>query len=291
LSETSLTPKDARIGLILVLGSAIAYGTMPILAKLAYARGVAPAALLAFRFTIAAAVFGGLGRDQAALPLATRVRLWAIGLVFVGNACAYFGALETVPASVLALLLYAYPVIVTLLSALLGLDPLTRRGLLAVVLTFSGTSLTAGAAAARTDTRGIALAFSAALLYSCYIVLGSRFAARVPSEAAARHVAQVCVACFVPWAAASGTLQLPKDPTGWAAVVAIALLCTVFALRAFLAGLARIGPARAAVASAFEVVVTVVLAVAVLHERVGPQQWLGAALILGGVWLQNFAPR
>src|SRR6266581_2834444 len=48
-----------------------------------------------------------------------------------------------------------------------------------------------------------------------------------------------------------------------------------------------VGPARAAVLSSFEVVVTMALSITLLGERLGPRQWLGAALILGAVVLQN----
>lgn len=284
--------RSTRWGLALVLGSAAAYGAMPVLAKVAYAHGVRPAGLLAHRFLLAAVVFSLLApRGAPAHAPATawrrRLVLWGLGGVFVCNALAYFTALETVPASVLALLLYTYPVLVTLLSALVGKDPLTPRGLASAVLAFAGTALTAGAAAGGSGGRGVSLALLAALVYSIYIVLGSLFAAWAPSEEAARHVTQVCAAFFLPWAALRGELALPRAPAAWGSILAIALLCTVFALRAFLAGLARVGPARAAVASSFEVVVTVALAMVVLGESVGPRQWAGGALILAGVALQN----
>jgi drug/metabolite transporter (DMT)-like permease len=35
------------------------------------------------------------------------------------------------------------------------------------------------------------------------------------------------------------------------------------------------------------VLVTIGLAAAFLHERIGPRQWIGGALILGGVLLPN----
>ena len=73
----------------------------------------------------------------------------------------------------------------------------------------------------------------------------------------------------------------------WVTVAALCLFCTVVPIRAFLAGLARVGPARAAVVSSLEAVVTVVLAAAFLGERIGRRQVLGGALILGGVVMQN----
>lgn len=282
------TTRSGRFGLVLVLASAVAYGAMPILAKIAYRNGVRPDGLLAHRFLLAAILFALLSpRGAPSLPLRKRLVLWGLGVVFVGNSFTYFTALATVPASVLALLLYTYPVIVTLLSATVGRDPLTPRGLASAALVFAGAALTAGAASGSASPSGIVMGLLSALIYSVYVVLGSLHAADVPSEAAARHVAQTCAALYVPWAAARGALAVPPSAKAWGAILAIAVLCTVFALRAFLAGLGRVGPSRAAVAASFEIVVTVLLAVAVLGETVGPRQWAGGGLILGGVALHN----
>jgi drug/metabolite transporter (DMT)-like permease len=277
-------------GLALILLSTVAYGIMPILAKVAYASGVRPVPLLAWRFLLASLLFTLLPSGPAnPIPGRQRITLWAIGAVFVVNSLAYFKALETVPASTVALLLYTYPVIVTLLSGLLGWEALTPRGLGAAALAGAGCALTAGGALV--GGPGVFFALLTAILYATYIMLGSRFAAQVPAQTAALHLTQVCALVCVPWAIAQGSVRLPSDIRAWGAVLGITVLSTVVALRAFLAGLARVGPARAAVLSSFEVVVTMALAVILLGERLGPRQWAGAALILGAVGLQNLGSR
>jgi drug/metabolite transporter (DMT)-like permease len=65
------------------------------------------------------------------------------------------------------------------------------------------------------------------------------------------------------------------------------VVSTVVAMIAFLAGMALVGPTRASVLSSLEVVVTLVLAFALLGERLTPWQWAGALLILGAVAWQN----
>jgi drug/metabolite transporter (DMT)-like permease len=278
----------ARWGLLLVLASAVAYGAMPILAKLAYAAGVRPVGLLAWRFLIAMLLFAVLRRRPApALPLRRRLVLWGLGLVFVGNSLTYFAALELVPASLIALVLYTYPVLVMLFSAVAGLDPLTWRGVAAAALVFAGATLTAGQPAGSVKPGGIALTLGSAVIYALYIVLASRHAKDVPSETVAEHVTQACALVYMAWAIATAQLPVADSLRAWLLIAAIGLLCTVFALRWFMAGLARVGPSRAAVASSFEILVTIVLAVLVLGESVGLRQWAGGALIVAGVAFQN----
>ena len=274
-------------GLALVLASTVAYGGMPILAKLAYAGGAGPATVLSYRFVIATAVFVLMARGKPQLSFSSRLLLWGLGVVFMANAFSYFKALETTPASVVSVILYTYPVWVTLLSAAAGLEALTVRSLITVTLAVSGCALAGGARLQSGDARGVVFSLLSSVIYASYVVLGSRFASSLPAEAGARHVAQACAALSVPWAAAAGGLHPPQTLQAWAAILAIAVVCTIVAFRTFLSGLARVGPVTAALVSSFEVVVTMVLATIFLGERPGPSQLAGATLILGAVLLQN----
>jgi drug/metabolite transporter (DMT)-like permease len=277
-----------RQGLMLILVSTLAYGTLPIIGKAAYSAGVRPEPLLAWRFVIAAALFALMSHGKGpAITLRQRLILWGLGVVFVINALAYFTALETVPAATVALLIYTYPVIVTLLSGFAGLDLLTPRSLGGAGLAVAGCALTAtGEIAGGT---GVLYALASAFIYATYVVLSSHFAAGVPSLTAALHLAQASAVVCIGWALARGGLAVPASFPAWSSIVGLAVISTVVALRAFLAGLARVGPARASVLSSLEVVVTMGLAVLVLGERLGPRQWAGALLILGAVVFQNLA--
>jgi drug/metabolite transporter (DMT)-like permease len=273
-------------GLSLILLSTLAYGAMPIFGKLAYSAGVRSMSLLAWRFAIASLLFAALFRREGARPGGRdHAGLWALGCVYVGSAVSYFKGLETVPASTAALLVYTYPVMVTVLAGLFGLDHFTLRGLVAAFLAFSGCALTAGGV--RSGGAGVWLVLLSALFYSTYMLLGSRLAAGVKAEAMARHTAQTAAAVCIPWAALRGELPLPPSLQAWGAVCAIAAVSTVVALRSLLAGMALVGPVRAAVVSSFEVVVTLMLAAGLLGERIGPRQLAGAVLILSAVVFQN----
>lgn len=281
--------RDETRGIALVALSTMAYGILPILAKVAYAAGVAILPLLAWRYVIAAVLIALLERGGQPPPLRTRLRLWAIGSVFVFNSIAYFRALEQIPASVTALVLYTYPVLVAFLAALVGVERLRWRALLAALGAFAGCALTAGGAPEGEPLpwSGIAWALLAALVYASYIVLSSRFGAGVPARVLALHLAQAAAVLCVAFALADGGLSLPLDPRALLAVAGMGVVSTVVAMTTFLAGMALIGPTRASVLSSLEVIVTLVLAFLFLGERLSPWQWAGAALILGAVALQN----
>jgi drug/metabolite transporter (DMT)-like permease len=280
---------EAR-GLALIALSTLAYGVQPIFGKVAYAAGVTPLPLLAWRYLIALVCLQLVERGPRP-PLRVRLRLWGIGSVFVFNSVAYFMALDALPASVTALVLFSYPVIVALFAALAGVEPLTWRSLLAAVGAFAGCALTAGGLelSAGLPARGLAWALAAAVVYAGYVVLSSRFGKGVPARVLALHVVQVAALLCVVFAVLGPGLALPREPRAWLSVAAIALVSTVVSMIAFLAGMALIGPSRASVLASLEVLVTLVLAFLLLGERLSPLQWAGAALILGAVAFQNTA--
>jgi drug/metabolite transporter (DMT)-like permease len=63
-------------------------------------------------------------------------------------------------------------------------------------------------------------------------------------------------------------------------VVGIALFPTMVAISLFMAGLPRVGAARAALMSTVEPVITVVLAVVLLGDRLSAIQVVGGVLVL-----------
>ncbi len=275
-------------GLALVGLSTLAYGIQPLFGKAAYASGVAPLTLLAWRYLIALVCLQLLERGPRP-PLATRLRLWGVGSVFVVNSIAYFKALEALPASVTALLLYSYPVIVALLAALVGVEALTWRSLVAALAAFTGCALTAGGLglSAGLPAHGVAWALVAAAVYASFVVLSSRFGADVGARVQALHLMQVSTLLCGVMAFLGPGLAVPRDARAILSIVAMAIVSTIVSMIAFLAGMAIIGPSRAAVLSSLEVLVTLVFAFLLLGERLTLPQWAGAALIMGAVVFQN----
>jgi len=283
-----VTPRSDAGGVALVVASATAFGAMAIFARRAYADGIDTATLLALRFGIAALLMLGYawlrgtrwprGRDLALL-----VALGAVG--YAGQAASFFTALTLAPAGLVALLLYLFPAMVALLAAWRLRERLPPPRIAALLLALAGSALTVGPAlggAGGASSAGIAFAILAAAIYAVYIVAGTGVAQRVEPVAMATVVIASAAVVFGGVALARGPV-LPGSAGGWAAVVAIALVSTVAAITLFFAGLARVGPTRAATLSTVEPVVTIALAALVLDERLTGWQLAGGAMILVAV--------
>jgi drug/metabolite transporter (DMT)-like permease len=286
-------------GAILCLVSAAAFGTLGIFGTLASDAGATVASTLFVRFTLAATVFAvvlRLGGGWARLRrLPRRVVLTGLGLGAAGYSLQsglYFAAIGRLDVSIVALLLYTYPVFVTVAAIALGRATASLRTGAALATASVGLVLVLVAAGTGAfDLVGALLALAAALTYTAYILVSDRMVGEVEPFALALLVLTGATASFAVAGLVTGSLDLALSGEAWLWLVLIALVSTVVAVSAFLAGLRRVGPSEAAILSTFEPVVTVVLASFVLGERLAPAQLAGGALVLAAVVLLQLPAR
>ena len=286
-------------GPVLCLVSAAAFGTLGIFGRLATDAGASIASTLLVRFGVAAALFwillrfmGGWGRFRG---LPRRVVLTGLGLGAIGYSLQsglYFAAIERLDVSLVALLLYTYPAFVTIAALLLGRTTGSLRTTVALVVASVGLVLVLLAAGTGTfDLGGALLALAASVTYTTYILISDRIIGAIDPFALAALVLTGATASFTVTGLATGSLDLSLPAEAWLWLLLIAVVSTVVAVSAFFAGLRLVGPSEAAILSTFEPVVTVVLAYAVLGERLAPAQLVGGALVLAAVILLQLRPR
>ncbi|GIJ48413.1 hypothetical protein Val02_52990 [Virgisporangium aliadipatigenens] len=272
------------MGAFLCLLSAACFGVMAVFGKLAFDAGVPLDALLLVRFTLAAAILVPLASARRDPMPRGRLLVTAFGLGAVGYAAQaglFFSALRRMDAALLSLVLYTFPIFVTVGAVLLGRDRFTAGRVVALVAASGGTLLVLlGAGAAAVDPFGVVLGFGAALTYTAYILVADgtvRRIAPVPLAALVMSGAAVTL-----WLRALGTggVGLSFGAAGWLWLGCIAVVSTVAAMLTFFAGLRRVGPSSAAILSTFEPVVTVAAAAVVLGESLRPTQFAGGVLVL-----------
>ncbi len=282
-------------GLVLVLGSAVAFGCMAVFAKEAYATGLGVTSLLEARFLLAALVFWGIvavlrpGRPSRATVQAGLL-LGAVG--YATQAGLYFGALTRIDASLVALLLYLHPVLVVLGALATGRETPTARTWAALGAASSGGALVLlGGGIGHLDGLGVTMACGAAAAYATYILCTDRAASGADPFVLSALITTGAAVTFGAAGLASGSLDpgAAVDALGW--IVAIALVSTVAAVTLFLRGMARVGPSTASIVSTFEPVVTVALAMSIYGDALTPVQLLGGALVLSAIVVLNLRTR
>jgi len=276
------------VGVALVIGSAVCFGTLGVFGKLAYRLGLTTPQLLSYRFALAAVLLW-LAAVVIRQPIPPRRSLLGLAIMggagYVGQSGSYFSALHFIPASTNALLLYTFPVVVTLLAALLFREALTWVKLAACALAFFGTLLVVEAQLHAAPPIGIVLGLGSAAFYSGYILYGSRLLPGLPPVSATATIMTAAALVWGTYAAVTGQLAVVWTAPRAALIGSFALLGTTIPVLTFILGLRLVGPSRAAILSTFEPASTVLLAVIILGEVASPLQYLGGAFIIASVLL------
>ena len=265
---------------------------MAIFGKFAYASGISTHSLLFFRFLIAAMVMMPIailqkrrfphGRDL--------VILMAMGLIgYAGQSFCYFTALTYLSPSLLAILLYLYPVMVAGLSFFFLKESFTGNKIIALVLAISGAILVIGLDTDGNRT-GIFLGVSAAVIYSLYNIAGAKVMGRNDAFTASLVVISSAAFFYFIYNLQAGFF-IPEQGMAWLHIFAIAVISTVIAIYTYFLGMKRIGAVNASMLSTVEPVTTMVLASIFLGRQIGWMQMAGAALILFSAILVAIRPK
>ena len=270
----------------LVLLSAALFGSLAVLAQLAYGTGVSVLGLLLGRFTVAGAVLW-LIVLVLRRPLPSRRRLLtavALGAGYSSMALSFAASLKHIEAGLADLLLFAYPVLVSLGAAALGHERFSPRRGVALAATAAGIGLAlTGGGTGVIDPLGVALALASALIYALYVLASSSLLGTTDPFVLAASVSSGAAITFFADAAVHGQLTPRGGVTGIGLVIAVALSSSVIGTSAFMAGVRRLGASRASIVSSAEPALTAAFAFAAFGDRFGTVQLAGAGLVLASV--------
>lgn len=277
-------------GALLVIISSLAFGTLALFAHRSYEAGFGQIQLLAVRFSVAAALLIVLVLVKRPVWPKGRqlVGLLVMGGLYVGQSFTFFAALKHIPASMVSLLLYLYPGIVTLAAVILFGERMFAAKWLAVFLAIAGSALIVGVSG-QGNLIGITYGISTALFYSAYVLVGSVALKSVDPLASSTIVIGFAAIVYLALAAFDrGTL--PNGVADWSWAIALAVIPTFIAIVTLLAGLRIIGPVSTSTIAAIEPLTTAALSVAFLGERMTLIQMLGGTCILAAVLILAKAP-
>ena len=223
-----------------------------------------------------------------------RRRVLGMGLVGVAfTQAAYFAAIERIPVSTALLIEYLAPVL------LVGYAwAATRRlpratVLLGSALAVGGLILVIGHGALQAvDPVGLAIAFCAALGCAAYFLIAARPADGLPPVALAGSgllLAGLVLAVaggtgLLPFRATFGDLTLFSNGVPWwTPLLIVAVIGTAVAYASGITASAALGSRLASFIGLLEVVFASMFAWVLLGEKLSPLQFVGGALILGGI--------
>ncbi|NQX05104.1 EamA family transporter [Rathayibacter sp. VKM Ac-2856] len=269
---------------LLLLGVAAVWGASFVAAK-DVAADIGVPSTLALRFLVAAAAL-------ALLCLSRRERLprgrgLAIAAL-LGFSQAAVIALETwgvhlTSATNAGLLISLTLVLTPALEGLASRSWLPRSFFVTAVAAVVGVALLVSNGGLRAPTAGDALVLAAAVVRAVHVTASARLV-RTRSDGSLGVVLVQLLVCAAAFSLLAGpslpAAALALDARGWAGVLFLGLLCSVFAFVVQLWAVRRASAARASVLMGTEPVWALAVGVVVAGEAIGPLGAIGAALII-----------
>lgn len=200
----------------------------------------------------------------------------------------YFSCQKICSLAVASILLYTAPSFVVILSAILWKEPVTRKKVLALVLTLAGCALVCGlfAGGLTVTVTGILLGLGAGFFYALYSIFG-RYALR-----AGYSSMTVTVWTFVFAGLGSLVLLRPGEmaaameaPSMWLLAAGLVVVSTVLPYLFYTAGLARVESGKASIMASLEPVVASLTGVVVFAEPMSAMTLAGIVCVLAGVYI------
>lgn len=281
-------------GVVLALISAIGFSAKAIFVKLAYGYAVDAVTLLALRmafsvpFFLVAALYAGSRQTGQSLLFKDWVSVAALGFIgyYLASFLDFLG-LQFISAGLERLILFLYPTMVVLISALVFRNKVGKKTMLALLVSYAGIAMVF-LHDVRMEQDGIlpgsVLVFSSALAYAIYLVGAGHTIAKVGATRFTAYAMTVaCMAALLQFVLTHPIAGLKQPFEVYGLSFAMAIFSTVLPAFTLGAAMRRIGTMHTSMIGAIGPVVTIYLAYLFLGELLSATQLAGSVLVVAGV--------
>lgn len=270
--------------------AAATYGMNPLFALPCYEAGMEADSVLFFRYLFALPILGAMllarGHDLRIDRREART-LSLFGWCVAISSLALFESYNHMAAGIASTLLFVYPLLVALLSAVLFHERLSPRTLLCIGMAVAGIGLLYKNADGSTlSLTGTALVFLSSLSYAGYLACINRSALRaMPTLKVTFYVLLFGLLLFVARLLGRGAVETPDRWYLWLDLLALALFPTAVSFLCTTAAIHLIGPTPTAILGALEPVTAICFGIALFGERLTYRDAAGLLLIILAVTL------
>ncbi|MEP2023720.1 MAG: DMT family transporter [Reichenbachiella sp.] len=286
--------KSRVIGIVLALLGVVLFSAKAVMVKLAYQYDVDAVSLLLLRMLFALpfyAVIALVKRPKDPKVMHSNIYLWILGLGVVGYYLASlfdFLGLQFIKASLERIILFVYPTIVLLISRIFFKKRITKRQLLAIVLTYLGIVLAFSLEFSLKSEDlfiGCGLIFLSALTYASYIAGSGWLIPKIGATVFTSYAMIVSCICVLIHYAIVGDFELANYSFEvYVLALFMAILSTVIPSYLVSYSIKMIGAPSFAIVASFGPISTILLAHVFLSESMHWAQWIGTFLVIIGVF-------
>jgi drug/metabolite transporter (DMT)-like permease len=287
-----------RRGIVYALAAASIYGLVPNIARLAFDQGIPALESVVARtivVVVALGAFALLTRQSFAIAPAARrgLLLQVIATVFVSSC--YIASVQFIPVGVAVLVFFTFPVIIALLSPLVERRSPSAAQIGLALLAFAGVGISIGPQFAGLDGRGLVLASLSAIACALQFFSGRMLAGHIAPApfGALVHVAVLPVVLVIMLWAGAGDVRILAPDVSLTTKCAVALVGISYCAAYFLQ-MSSVAQAPASVVAPYfnlEPVVTTVMAVVLLGEKLTLLHLIGGGMVLAAIVMTGWLTR
>ena len=279
---------------LLILIGAILFSSKAIVVKLAYQEPIDSISLLGLRmlFSLPLFVIAGLyKKGETKIARQDWFSMGAIGITgFYMASYLDFLGLQYISASLERLILYIYPTLVLLMSAIFFKKKITRIQFISLLISYFGLAIVFSGKITTTGNSnpllGGGFVFLAALTYAIYLVGSGQLLPRIGTRRfTAYSMIAACLAVLLHYAIAGTESLFNFSIRIYGLAIYMAIFATFLPTFLMAEGIRILGSNTASIISAIGPISTILLAYFILGEHLLIHQWVGAVIVISGVLL------
>ena len=279
-------------GYIYSILSAILFGSAGLFVKMAYVGGVDSISLLTLQYMIAVPLMFVLmyifDKESFKITKAQLLKLAVLGIV--GNTFMtvfYYVSFNYLPMEVVAILLYTYPIMVFVYSAVFKKSNLGYKKLFALVLAFFGCVLTLDILSGQLKYSAIGVIFGllCAMFYAFMNIYSEENLQGIkPLAINAYSTLFSLIALMIykfPLFIFSGEIR--SGLLFYTTILAV--FCEIIPLTLLYAAIKRIGSIKVSIIGNIEIPTAMIISFFILNEKIGFMQIVGTTIVIGAVYM------
>lgn len=299
--RSNFSSRDVILGVIFALLAAVGFSAKAILVKLAYHDDVDAITLLALRMAFSVPFFIGVAiwmERRHATPLGTHDRLLVLGLGLIGYYCSSFLdflGLQYISAGLERLILFLYPTMTVILTAVIYRRRIAGKVMAAMALSYVGIALVFLHDVGVQESSvmlGASLVFASTVSYAVYLVGAGHAIARIGAMRFTAYAMVVaCAASLLQFVVMHPVSALDLPLRVYELSLAMAIFSTVLPVFMLSFAIRRIGSGSASLIGTIGPVSTIYMAYVFLGEHISMLQIAGSVLVLCGVLMVSLNSR
>lgn len=260
------------------------------LARLSYDYGSDVPTVLTVRFTllcILLLIWNTLRKQAMRLPPRLAAHTLICGIFYLAGIGSYLLSVAYLPVSLAVLIFYTFPILVTVIAAVLARKAPGLLEILALMIAFLGLLIALNVQTDGLQWLGIALAVMASLGVAANTVFSGYLLDYMSTSVFSVYTSGIVALIAILLVIYNGGLALPESATG---IIVFSGMLLTFGVGyiAIYSGIRLLGAAPLATIMNLEPVATIMIAAVLLGEVLNRQQMLGGLIVLAGILLAQW---